>query len=269
MKKFPLWWRGWVSRRPFLKKAFKVSERKWRGRFPPQILSGYVILLSYPRSGNHWVRYIIESITGYTTIGARDGLGPGDTSLWIDTPLRTKLDIPHTRPSIIAIKRHKLRKFDSPEAPLLLLVRKPSSALLSHNPGFLSNTEELSGATNDFIEMCRTADHRLSSVSLVFFEDFVHSDVNIVKNAIHHLMSEMKILGFDDATTAFISDISIHTQRSLLTLERPPQAQELHGDSLETDAARQFVDSIIVEAAHNSATLRKIVARYSLVSTNC
>ena len=268
MKSLPILWRNWIGSHPTLKKTYKTLERKWRNKFPPQVLPGYVILLSYPRSGNHWVRYIIESITGYTTIGARDGLGPRDTSLWVDTPLRTKIHIPQTRREIIAIKRHKLRKFDSPDAPLILLVRRPSTAIISHNFRSVFDDEFLSQVTDTFIQMFQDADHHKGEVSLVYFEDFVDTDAAKVQSAIEDLMCKMNVVGTELPVTRFMERLEIHSRRAFLTLERAPKSKSISWDSDEVRAAAAYIDQRIAEESKSSFTAKLIIQKYSLKTQN-
>ncbi len=73
-------------------------------------------LLSYPRSGNSWVRYIIESITGGVTIG--------DDNFVCDTSIRK--DIKGFRIEdnhVAAIKRHRMKLADDPSFGLVLILR--------------------------------------------------------------------------------------------------------------------------------------------------
>ena len=257
-------WRIWVAKNDRRKKIFKRIERKWRKAFPPQVTTNYCFLLSYPRSGNHWVRYIIESISGFATLGARDGLGPRDTTLWIDTPLRLKVRIPRTRPRAIVIKRHNIRKFDSNNSPLTLLVRQPGEAILSHTPDLVGKDSKIMEATDGFIKMCTSVDERPSKVQIVYCEEFISKDVATVRSAIEELFLGMDVEHFEEPLTVFMEHLPRHTELSLLTLERPPASPKISWDSPEVIRSMKLIDAQILRAAKNSPILQKIAAYYEL-----
>jgi hypothetical protein len=72
------------------------------------------IVLSYPRSGNHWVRYIVEWFSGAPTIGEES---PQDTPIYT----RTRTPILQNAKEPIAQKRHWLQTGDN-EKQLILIV---------------------------------------------------------------------------------------------------------------------------------------------------
>ncbi len=169
---FPLAWRRFILANATRKALFKGLERPVRKTASlPSLVPGYGFLLSFPRSGNHWVRYIIESISGYSTLGARQGVGPGNSTLWVDTPIRMKVSIPGVRRTAVVMKRHHVRQPDSRTAPLVFLVRRPHQAIISHRLNGLSSPRILTEATARFIELCATVDSWKGTTTVLYFED--------------------------------------------------------------------------------------------------
>lgn len=118
------------------------------------------VVLSFPRSGNHWTRFILEWFSGRPTMGV------------IDNPLNRPLChakfedsavLGHVNPALppIAIKHHTvggvsgLLDLNPHLAPLLLLIRNPLECLIRHNSGQLN------------------ADFILFESNLKFYRDFV------------------------------------------------------------------------------------------------
>ena len=89
----------------------------------------YTYLLSYPRSGNHWIRYIIEWFSGMYTTGdiyADDSMTIDDDSKLVnpgDPPLFKKCDMPILHVGPIVKKRHKIYKGENKDKKLILIQR--------------------------------------------------------------------------------------------------------------------------------------------------
>ena len=90
------------------------------------------VLLSYPRSGNHLLRFLVESVTRRPTLGAIDHERlPTPVGLH-DLPIYLRVrGLSVTKPSPILVKRHSLLPDDSFQKTILL-VREPIEAILSH-----------------------------------------------------------------------------------------------------------------------------------------
>ena len=113
--------------------AWYVSEALRRSRLREFESTCSVVLASYPRSGNHAVRALIESIFLRPTLGA------GDSELYrfpkwlVDRPvgLRLKPPIHYTSLSPVAVKRHEFLEMDRWDK-LIEIVRDPRDAIVSH-----------------------------------------------------------------------------------------------------------------------------------------
>ncbi len=88
---------------------------------------GKNVLLSYPHSGNHWVRFIIEYLTGYPTCGIRSN--KNDVPIYRNVFPLTSHPLAHVNPHLeyLFYKSHKAnaRLFSGAEGvdSLLFLIR--------------------------------------------------------------------------------------------------------------------------------------------------
>lgn len=85
-----------------------------------------VVILSYPRSGNSWLRYIIEALTGRPSLGNPGG----DPALDPYTRLKELKVDPEAVPA--AVKRHELRDMEEADAqrPLIVAVRNYKECII-------------------------------------------------------------------------------------------------------------------------------------------
>ena len=102
-----------------------------------------VCLASYPRSGNHAVRSLIEMAFGRPTLGA------GDSEQWrfprwlVDKPIGLRLDPPiaYVSRSPVAVKRHEFLEVDHWDY-LIETIRDPRDAITSHTKNLAFETFE-------------------------------------------------------------------------------------------------------------------------------
>jgi hypothetical protein len=166
------------------------------------------------------VRYVLESISGYSTLGDREGAGPRHTGLWTDTPIRVKISMPGVRRTAIAIKRHHIRRGDSTTAPLVFLVRRPHLAIVSHHSARLNELDAIAAAAAEFVDLCITVDTWLGPTKVIFYEDFIADDKPIVGAAVEGLMAGFKVVSFAAQLRTFLNHLEHHRARSYLSLER-------------------------------------------------
>jgi hypothetical protein len=90
-------------------------------------------LLSYPRSGNHLVRYLIEYELGHPTLGAMDGDGRIFPRWLVDRPiyLREGNSIRIVDKVPLVTKRHDLDDLGE-RSKLIFILRDPIDSVLSH-----------------------------------------------------------------------------------------------------------------------------------------
>jgi hypothetical protein len=99
----------------------------------PDLCRTYVI--SFPRSGNHAVRYAVERLSRQPTLGAHDHESFNPPRGVHDLPLFLRdAEIVISNPTPICVKRHSLRSIDNPKK-IIYLERDPIEAVLSHAKG--------------------------------------------------------------------------------------------------------------------------------------
>lgn len=96
------------------------------------------VILSFPRSGNHAVRYFLESVSGRPTLSAIDHESFSFPRGLHDLPVLLRSDAAVRAAEPIAIKRHKLKSNDN-FTKLIYLERPVVEAVLSQ--GRLLNDE--------------------------------------------------------------------------------------------------------------------------------
>lgn len=91
-----------------------------------------VVLLSYPRSGSHALRGLLEILSQRPTLGDGDSERFASPRWLADRPLflRADLGIPVASTVPVAVKRHTL--WDSLEGKLVFLARDPVHSVVSH-----------------------------------------------------------------------------------------------------------------------------------------
>jgi hypothetical protein len=188
--------------------------------------------------------------------------------LWIDTPISSKVHIPKIQSGVIAIKRHKLRKFEPVGAPIILVVRDPSQAIISHCLDWDTNPEAINQATIDFIGMVRSAESRTKNIQIVYYEDLVSADRTIVYAAIEDLMRKLGVVSFEKALNYFTSELDTHAKRSFLTLERPTATSTLAPSHKDLILTQSLINTRICSASKEISTLRVLVDRYDLNDHN-
>lgn len=259
---WPLRWRRWILESPTQKHWFRKWERRRRARFSrSRALPNFAYLLSFPRSGSHLVRYVIESVTGYPTLGAREGFTPSNTILWIDTPIYVKVPIKMASRSAIAIKRHRMNKTDINSAPIVAVIRRPDQAIVSH-VGLDFAMNNVQESVNDFVALCQTVDAWPSQTSLHWYEDMTSSDSTTFRAATSRLLDSLSVVEYGTALDNFLNNRDAHNRRALASLERPPQSDAFAWDEPRVRAVTQEIISRLTEASGSSPTLSEIVTRY-------
>jgi hypothetical protein len=171
------------------------------------------------------VQYVVESISGYSTLGDREGTG--HTGLWIGTPIRVKVSMPGVRRSAIAIQRHHVRQGDTTTAPLVCLVRRPHFAIVSHHSAHLSEENTISEAADEFVKLCITVDVWPGPTKVIFCADFTANDKHTFGAAAEELMAGFNIVSFAAQLRTFFTHLDHHRARSYLSLEREPQSTKI------------------------------------------
>lgn len=169
-----------------------------------------VYLLSYPRSGNFWTRYIIEFISkrptqGYDSeldgpIGARHNLG-------VDLSAKP-----------IVIKSHA--EVGGPDDGIIMILRDYKEAITRHAKSsnlktpqeqkehFIQETQGSSNQGVDYISIIETYDKFPGNKMFIYYEDLITNPGKEISKIVKFLQLDEKNL------RDFLSEYSIHHERS-------------------------------------------------------
>lgn len=168
-----------------------------------------VVILSYPKSGNTWLRYIIEAVTGRPSLGSPSGLSE-------DLPIYTRVEGLEVDPDAVpsAVKRHWVRHINEEDRqrPLIVAVRNYKECFI-RNRRFL--VEDLKIAFEVEVEgrlymedLAYYTDYAGPKL-LLFYEDLIDEPVN----AITSLMRFLEVP--DEDCSRFLERYEEHRDRSL------------------------------------------------------
>ena len=134
-----------------------------------------VTILSYPRSGNHFVRYLVEFLTGRATLGAVGFTRiPGqDTPICLRSGPQFLTHVNLEAP--VANKAHFVHTLPKHTDRLVLIVRHPIEALISHNghPLSRSSMTKLESGATEFLANLNYFEKFRGSKEIVFYEDLL------------------------------------------------------------------------------------------------
>lgn len=200
----------------------------------------FAFLLSYPRSGSHLLRYCVEIVAGYSTLGTRDGLEVGNTALDpSDTPLSWRVGVRSNFREPILVKRHVLRESDDRSRPVVLLVRDPIEAVVSHARYEIGT--HLDRGMKTFESMARQMSEVTGPVHLVNFEDLVSGDRSRLEVSLRALLEFLSVRDFQKYLAEFVEAFDEHLDTARETLKRRPLSNSLASSSAEAEHCRGVV----------------------------
>ncbi len=129
------------------------------------------VLFSYERSGNTWVRYIAEVLTGRETIGAPES--------GTDLPMHRRIPQISVRPDLppVALKRHGFEHFEPDDVfrPLIVLVRnyKESITRVRKQREKLGWSFNLAKECRRYVDVIRHFDAFAGEKILIYYEDLM------------------------------------------------------------------------------------------------
>jgi hypothetical protein len=183
--------------------VLKELLRRAISRNQPRIAT---MFLSYPRSGNHLVRFVVESCSGRPTLGFRDHENFFVPKCLHDNPIFLRDPNVHIKdPRPILVKRHTP---DFQPERLLFLVRNPVTAILSHLGRDLKEIpeDELSREADLFMENCYFyRDFSSDNKMLLFLEDILEAPVP----RLSILLEFLGIESFREKLSALASNLDI------------------------------------------------------------
>lgn len=183
-------------------------------------------LLSYPRSGNHWVRYILEWFSGRPTIGE----GDESWNTQVDTPIHSNkklgVNISITNDIPIAYKRHDIREEDDRNKPLILIVRDYKEILVRkiYESLYLDNIE-VKGIMGGYMDHVIKFHEWPGPKLLVHYEDLMDHPGREIARILSFLDVSKKRMG------AFMRDINRHKELMLQMYSKKVAVSMTNGTS--------------------------------------
>ncbi len=167
-----------------------------------------VVLFSYPRSGNTWLRYMIEVFTGRPSLG--NPASPVD-----DTPIHTRMEGLTVDPDAVpsAVKRHELQHMEEgdEQRPLIVAVRNYKECMVRHRYHLRERKRPFALETESRLYMAPLAyfeDHG-SPKLLLYYED-------LLENPVVAITSLARFLEIPEKTSIdFLDRYEEHRTRSL------------------------------------------------------
>lgn len=135
-----------------------------------------VVLFSYERSGNTWLRYIIEVFTGRPSLGVPD-------SEVADLPIHARMEGLAVDPDAVpsAVKRHALRHMEEgdEQRPLVVVVRNYKECIVRHRYHLEERKRPFALETESRFYVAPLAyfDHHVCPKLLLYYEDLIEKPV--------------------------------------------------------------------------------------------
>ncbi len=135
-----------------------------------------VVLFSYPRSGNTWLRYMIEVFTGRPSLG-------NPASVVEDPPIHTRMEGLAVDPDAVpsAVKRHELHHLEEgdEQRPLLVAVRNYKECIVRHRYHLEERKRPFALETESRLYLTPLAyfDRHVCQKLLLYYEDLLENPV--------------------------------------------------------------------------------------------
>jgi hypothetical protein len=144
------------------------------------------ILASYPRSANHWIRYIIEFLSKQPTLGeGNNNRDRKDPPIFKRFGLEDHYDI--TEP--IAIKRHIIRKADDRSSQMIFVIRDYREVIYRHiaKPFSIYRLSEIEKNIRMYRSLIKHYEDWPSRKLLVSYEDLINRPKESIKQIAHFI----------------------------------------------------------------------------------
>ena len=203
-------------------------------------------LLSYPRSGNTWLRYCIEVLTNNRTIGY----------LGSDAKDSGVLPKNRTNEKPILIKRHETS--DIKEGNLILIVRNYKEVIIRHNSVKTIMEDYSSNNRVTYLKLLNFYHTYKGKKMIIYYEDLIDDLKNTIDKVLNFLGLEVSIDSIDD----FFSNIEEHKLKSLSIYgesKTKGKTTIYHSNKLSSDELIQW-DNFLLK--NNKVIFEKYLKRY-------
>lgn len=230
-------------------------------------IDGFYIL-SYPRSGNSWVRYIIEWISG--------GISVGDENFVCDTSLRKDIkNFNVITNDIVARKRHSLCPLDDRTHGLIFLIRDYHESLVRHAEHKSRYDKELNHSISvdkgSYIDLLFDFDMWPEDRRcLVYYEDLIE---NAELEIFRILLFMRMIPDYLPEMTEFFRNIQHHRLQSIDTYTKTTSTSQTSGTMVDFHKFK-LTKQERIEWDHKLQTnfpelYFKYLMRYKTIKTDC
>lgn len=207
------------------------------------------VLLTYPRSGNTWVRYCVERISG------RPSVYPESKG---DSPIGSRMDIGvDLSASPILYKSHNVPRTD--DKRLIVILRDYKEAIPRHQREqeklglmdfFYSQTKGRHNAEVDYIKILQQFDNHSGDKLLIHYED-------LIMHPRKNLMSIFKFLNLQNMVGSFFRDYEMHKAAGIKSYH----AKSLTGGKRESLKFHQSK----IDNSHLSAMTKHLKKNYPVI----
>jgi hypothetical protein len=214
------------------------------------------VLLSYPRSGNHWVRFIIEWFSGKPT----KGLSPNDPP--IKNSILNKEILSHVKGDFIIHKEHGVPKGNINK--LILILRNPKECIYRQTKNLAINQ------IDSYMKLVNFYENYGGKKFLLYYEDLITNPKNSVKKIIDFMdiYDENKFNDFMENYDLFFGEsikIYDNTNKMKIVSGNKFRTSETKGKSIIYHVKKINQDKIKIFNEHinkKHSNLKKYINRY-------
>lgn len=163
------------------------------------------ILASYPRSANHWLRYIIEYLSKQPTLG--EGNRNRDTK---DPPVFKRLGMEdyYVTTEAIAVKRHRVRDEDDRSKKMIFVVRDYREVIFRHfnQPFSLFRMRKLEKHIGMYLSLIQRYHGWPSDKLMIRYEDLITDPERTISTI-------AQFIGKAESLSCLLENLKQHQQR--------------------------------------------------------
>lgn len=215
------------------------------------------VLLSYPRSGNHWVRFIIEWFSSRPT----KGMGPADPPIHKNLPNDGVLK--HVKGNNFIIhKNHYIPKGKMDK--LILILRNPKECIYRHTKDLQINK------IDSYMSLIKFYENYSGKKLLVYYEDLILEPKNVITKITNFLeiYDEEKINNFIENYDLFFKEsVNIYDNANKNKIisgskkrvsETKGEKIVYHSEKIEKNKVKKFNDHINIKYPN----IKNYISRY-------
>ena len=194
-------------------------------------------LLSFPRSGNTWVRYCVECLTNFPTTTCQSSVYPeswpteSKETNSINNLIKGIKGVREEKPHIL-VKKHKIFPSEINNYPLILLIRNYKECFIRHygldraREAIFLNNQDIHVNTR-YLEMIQYFDKWENEKILFFYEDIILNSKSFIISLSNFFRISNKKLIED-----FIQNINFHKKIGLKCYKNIDQISITKGENL-------------------------------------